>query len=145
MADTSAGFRFRGTISGGLGAVPTIQRLLFKDTETLTKGDMLNLETGEVDLGAVGDTGFIGIAMETKAGTDSTTYIDVITNPDAIYGVYDASARLKGATLDITGATGAQSVTTSSSKNFVVWAPSSATEETLVVFNIGKAYYNTGQ
>ena len=142
MADTSYGFRFRGTKSGGLGAVPTTRRLLFKDTETLTKGDMLNLETGEVDLGAVGDTAFIGIALETKAGTDSTTYIDVIVDPDAVYGVYDANARLMGATLDISGTTGAQTVTTSSSKNFVVWAPSSATEETLIVFNVGKCAFN---
>lgn len=136
MADTSTGFRYRGRISGG---DPTIQDLLFKDTETLTKGDMVNLETGEVDLAATGDTNLLGIVLEVDIdGTDSTTKIKVIVDSDAIYGVYDANARLKGATLDIAGATGAQTIATSSNKEFVVYAPSAADEETLVVFNVGK-------
>lgn len=139
MADTSLGFRYRGRVSGGN---PTIQDLLMKDTETLTKGDLVNLETGEVDLLAVGDTAALGVVLETVAGTDSTTRVRVIVDADAIYGVYDANARLKGATLDISGSTGAQTVTTSSSKNFVVYSESTASEETLVVFNIGKHAYN---
>jgi len=130
-----AGFRFAYRLSGG---APTIQKLLFKDTETLTRGDMVNLESGEVDLLAAADTAGLGAVQETKAGTDSTTYIEVITDADAVYEVDDANARLKGATLDISGATGAQTVTTSSQKNFVVQAPSSATEPTLVRFNVGK-------
>jgi len=137
MADTSLGFRFRGRLNGEL---PTIQNLLFKDTETLTVGDLVNLESGEVDLAATGDTALLGVVLETKAGTDSTTYIRVIVDKDAIYGVYDANARLKGATLDISGATGAQTVAASSNKEFVVYAPSTADEETLVIFNIGKAH-----
>lgn len=142
MADASAGFRFRGRISGGQ---PTIMDLLYKDTETLTKGDMVNLESGEIDLGATGDTNFLGVVMETQAGTDSTTRARVIVDDDAIYGVYDANARLKGATLDIAGATGAQTVATSSNKEFVVYAESTATEETLVVFNVGKHHNNKAQ
>lgn len=130
-----AGFTFRYRLSGG---APTIQDLLFKDTETLTKGDMLNLETGEVDLGATGDANFVGVALETEAGTDSTTRMTCITDADAVYAVVDANARLKGATLDLAGATGAQTVATSSNKEFVVAAESSALEETLVKFNVGK-------
>ncbi len=140
--DTSAGFKYRGRLSGG---APTIQDLLFKDTETLTKGDMVNLESGEVDLGATADTNFLGVVLETLAGTDSTTRIKVIVDADAIYGVYDANARLKGATLDLSGSTGAQTVTTSSNKEFVVIAESTAAEETLVVFNIGKHHNNKAQ
>ena len=130
-----AGFTFAYRLSGG---GPTIQNLLFKDTETLTKGDLVNLETGEVDLLATADTAAVGAVLETKAGTDSTTYIRVITDADAVYSVEDNNARLKGATLDVAGATGAQTVATSSNKNFVVQAPSSATEPTLVRFNVGK-------
>lgn len=130
-----AGFTFAYRLSGGN---PTIQSLLFKDTETLTKGDLVNLETGEVDLLATGDTAALGVVLETKAGTGSTTYIDVITDSDAVYEVTDANARLKGATLDVAGATGAMTVATSSNKNFVVQEPSSATEPTRVRFNIGK-------
>ncbi len=129
MADTSAGFRYRGR---KCGAPPTIQRLLFKDTETLTKGDLVNLEAGEVDLAATDDKLIVGIVLETKAGVDSTTYISVIVDEDALYGVYDAAARLKGAPLDIAGATGAMTVAADSNHDLKVYAPSSATEETIV-------------
>jgi hypothetical protein len=136
-----AGFEFRFRESG---AAPTIISVLAKDTETLTKGDILNLESGEVDLGATGDQAFLGAALETKAHTDSTTTTEVIVDADAVYGVVDNTARLIGATLDITGATGAQGVTTSSNKEFVVVRTSTATEETLVRINqdahaLGKA------
>lgn len=142
MPDTSLGFRYRGRQSGG---EPTIQDILYKDTETLSKGDLVNLESGEIDLAATGDTNIIGLVMETQAGTDSTTRAKVIIDPDIILGVYDANARLKGATLDIAGATGAQTVATSSNKEFVVWAESTATEETLLVINIGKHHHNKAQ
>lgn len=137
-----AGFKFRYRLCG---AAPTIQDLLFKDTETLTKGDIVNLETGEIDLGATADTNLLGVVLETQAGTGSTTRARVIVDADAVYGVTDANARLKGATLDLTGATGAQGVTTSSNKEFVVQAESSATEETLVRINVGKHVDNKAQ
>jgi hypothetical protein len=76
---------------------------------------------------------------------DSTTDIRFVRNADAVYGVTDANARVAGATLDITGATGAQGVTTSSGKEFVVVQASSATEETLVRINIGKHHDNKAQ
>ena len=144
MADTSLGFRYRGRMYGDSDN-PTIQDLLFKDTETLTKGDLVNLETGEVDLAATADTNLLGVVLETIAGTDSTTRIRVIVDADAIYGVYDANARVKGATLDIAGTTGAQTIATSSNKEFVVYGDSAATEETLVVFNVGKHHNNKAQ
>lgn len=124
-----AGFEFRFRESGG---APTIRTITAKDTETLTKGDLINVESGQADLAATADTKLIGIALETKAHTAATTTTEVIVDADAVYGVVDANARLIGATLDITGATGAQSVTTSSNKDVVVVANSSATEETLV-------------
>lgn len=124
-----AGFTFAYRESGG---GPTIMDLVFKDTETLTKGDMVNLETGQLDLAATGDAGLLGVALETKAGTTAVTLLKCITDTDAVYSVADANARVMGATLDITGATGAQTVTTSSNKEFVVVATSSATEDTLV-------------
>lgn len=138
-----AGFAFRYRLSGG---APTIQKVKAKDTETLSVGDMLNLETGEVDLGATADANFVGVCVgPTVAATDSTTDIEFIADADAVYGVTDANARLKGATLDIAGATGAQTVAASSNKEFVVQAASSATEETLVRFNVGKHVDNKAQ
>jgi hypothetical protein len=135
MTDTSAGFRFRYTRHG---QAPAIQDLLFKDTETLTKGDLVNLETGEVDLAATNDTALLGVVLETIAGTDSTTRIRVITDPEAVYGVYDANARLAGATLDIAGTTGAMTVAASSNVDLMVVAESSATQETLVMIAHGE-------
>ena len=135
MADTSLGFRFKYRLCG---ARPNIQNLLFKDTETLTKGDLVNLETGEVDLGATNDTAFVGVVLETKAGTDSTTRIQCITDWDAVYEVYDANARLAGATLDIAGTTGAMTVAASSNVDLIVVAESTATEPTLVMIAHGE-------
>lgn len=138
----AAGFTFRERPSG---ATPTIKSLTMKDTETLTAGDLLNLETGEVDLAATGDTNLIGACLETVAGTDSTTKVRCITDPDAIYAVVDLNARVIGATLDIAGATGAQGVAASSNKEFVVVADSTATEQTLVRINVGKHHESKAQ
>lgn len=142
MADTSLGFRYRGRISGGS---PTIMDLACKDSETLSKGDIANLESGEIDLAATGDANLLGVIMETQAGVDSTTRFKVIVDDDAIYGIYDPNSRVVGATLDLAGATGAQTVASSSNKEFVVFAESSALEETLVVFNTGKHAFNKAQ
>ena len=125
------GFDWRYNVSGGR---PLILTLVMKDTETLTRGDMLNIESGEVDLAATGDTALAGIFVGpenpedavdgkpgTLAGTDSTTIVKVLVNPDAVYAdANDTSARLAGATLDISGATGAQTVAASSNTEFVV-------------------------
>lgn len=126
------GFRFRYRLSGG---APTIQSILFKDTETLSKGDIANLESGLADLAATADSNMLGVVEATKAGTAEVTRIPIITDPDAVYGVTDANARKIGDTLDIAGTTGAQKVAASSNKEFVVVADSSASQETLVTIN----------
>jgi hypothetical protein len=130
-----AGFTFRYRLSGG---APTIQVLKAKNTETLTKGDILTLDTGEVDLAATNDAAFLGACLDTGARTDSTTDVYFISDADAVYGVADANARLQGATLDIAGTTGAMTVAASSNVDLVVVAPSSATQETLVRFANGE-------
>ena len=125
------GYEWRYNVSGGR---PLILTFLMKDTETLTRGDMLNLESGEVDLLATGDTGAVGIFVGpenpddavdgkpgTLSGTDSTTLVKAIVNPDAVYAdANDTSARLAGALLDISGATGAQTNAAASNNEFVV-------------------------
>ena len=125
------GFEWRYNVSGGR---PLILTMAMKDTETLTRGDMLNVESGEVDLCATGDAAIAGVFVGpenpndavdgkpgTVSGTDSTTIVKVSVNPDAVYAdANDTSARLAGATLDISGATGAQTVAASSNTEFVV-------------------------
>lgn len=136
------GFKYRYRLCG---APPTIEDLTFKDTETLSKGDLANLESGQIDLAATADANLLGVILETQAGTTAVTKAKVVTDADAVYGVTDANARVKGATLDLSGSTGAQGVTTSSNKEFVVVAASSATEETLVRINVGKHHNNKAQ
>lgn len=130
------GFRFDGRLSG---ALPTIQILTVKTSETLTRGDLVNLETGEADLAATDDAGFLGVVLEgPKVGVDSVTNIQCITDADAVYAVDDANARVIGATLDLVGATGAQHLTTSTHADFTVVSDSSATEPTRVVITHGE-------
>jgi len=125
------GFDWRYNLSGGR---PLILTFAMKDSETLTRGDLLNVESGEVDLAATGDAALAGIFVGPEnpsdatdgspgivAGTDSTTIVKVLVNPDAVYAdANDTSARLAGATLDVSGATGAQTVASSSNTEFVV-------------------------
>ena len=111
-----------------------ILTFVMKDSETLTRGDMLNIESGEVDLAATADVALCGIFVGAEnpndatdgepgkvSGTDSTTVVKAIVNPDAVYAdKNDTSARLAGATLDVSGATGAQTLAASSNTEFVV-------------------------
>lgn len=137
--DTSAGFRYMYRLSGG---VPTVQTLTIKDTETLTKGDLVNLESGEIDLAATGDAAILGVVLNTAAGTNSTTTYEVIVDEDAVYGVYDANARVIGATLDISGTTGAMTVAATSNADLTVVANSAADELTLVRITHGEHAFN---
>ena len=125
------GFEWRYNVSGGR---PLILTFLMKDSETLTRGDMLNIESGEVDLAVTSDAAIAGIFVGpenpndavdgkpgTLSGTDSTTIVKAIVNPDAVYAdANDTNARLAGATLDISGTTGAQTLAASSNTEFVV-------------------------
>lgn len=137
-----AGFTARQRLSGGAF---TVQPIVAQDTATYTAGDMVNLESGEADLAATGDTNLLGTVIATVAATDSVTKLQVIVDDDVIYGVADANARVKGATLDIAGATGAQTVAASSNKEFVVHADCTAAEETLVRINVGKHHQTKAQ
>lgn len=137
-----AGFTFRERPTT---AVPTLMRLIMKDTETLNVGDLLNLEGGFVDLAATADANLVGVCLETVAGTTQVTKVKCVTDPDAIYGVADPVARKIGDTLDIAGATGAQAVAASVNKELVVVADCSALEETLVRINVGKHYQSKAQ
>lgn len=128
------GFHWVGYKSGLKN--PVIRKYKFADSETLTKGDVLNLDaSGYVDLFATGgDTGFIGVANETKTGVTTVTEIEVILDldGDARYAVYDANARVEGALLDVSGATGAQTVAADGDTDLIVAANSLATEPTIV-------------
>jgi hypothetical protein len=134
MADTSAGFRYRGRRCGG---PPTIQKFVASSAATYHKGDIVSLASGECEISATDAVTFLGIVNETAVCTGvatTGTKIEVIVDEDSIFGVYDANARLKGAFLDISGATGAMTVATDTNHDLIVYANSAADEETLVCF-----------
>lgn len=136
-----AGFVFSHRLSG---AAPTLVEVKPKSGVTaLAVGDLINIETGKGDLAATADTALAGVLAApgrksdgsgdtnlADIGADDTIY--VIKDVDAVYKVTDANARVLGATLDISGATGAQTVAASSNADLVVAAPSTATQPTLV-------------
>jgi uncharacterized protein YbcI len=134
-----SGFEFRYRLSG---RAPTIKSFVFKNTEALSRGDILNLEHGAVALGATGDTALVGAALETPDGDPTKASISAIVDADAVYAVVDTRFRLKGDTLDLAGLTGDQRVSPGDSAEFLVDLDSSAVEETLVRVNDGKHYSN---
>jgi hypothetical protein len=151
------GFEWRYNVSGGR---PLILTFLMKDSETLTRGDMLNLESGEVDLMVTTDVAAVGIFVGPEnpddatdgqpgvvSGTDSTTVVKAIVNPDAVYADRnDTSARLPGALLDISGATGAQTLASASNNEFVVVERKrQASDETRVMFTAPTHYLSKVQ
>jgi uncharacterized protein YbcI len=123
------GFEYRYRQGGGQ---PTIQSFVFLDTETLSVGDMVNIETGRADLAVAGDVALIGVAVEAHDGTAGTSAIRCITDADAVYAVDDPFARVKGQHLGLSGLTGAQGVCNSTGSEFVVVTDCGAEEATLV-------------
>jgi hypothetical protein len=71
--------------------------------------------------------------------------VPVIIDPDAVFAVADANARKIGDTLDLAGASGAQTIAASSNKNFVVVEDKTSNEPTKVRFNVGQHHYNKAQ
>jgi hypothetical protein len=131
------GFHWIG-YEGGEPKEPVIREYYFSDTETITKGDLVTLDTtgtvGEIDLAVSGDTAIIGVANETKSGTDSTTLMEVILDLQGKgrYAVYDANARAEGTELDIDGTTGVMTLAADSDSDVIVVSNSTATEPTIV-------------
>jgi hypothetical protein len=135
-------FEFAYRLSGG---APTIQGLIINQA-AIKRGDMVNLAAGQVALAATTNANLVGQVLETRSGLIAgTSIVKVITDEDAVYRVTDPVARSIGATLDIAGASGAQTVAASVNKEFVVMADAGADEPTLVRFNLGKHFKNKAQ
>jgi uncharacterized protein YbcI len=128
------GFEFRYRQDGGRA---TVRSFVFKDTRSLSRGDMLNFEAGQVGLGVSGDTTLLGCALETLDGEGGSTYVRVVTDADAVYAVEDPHARTAGDPLDLTGGTDAQGVGPSAGSEFTVVVDCLAAEETLVRIRVG--------
>ena len=137
---TALGFHFDHLRNGA--KVPITQDVIVADV-ALAKGDMVNNETGQADLAVTNDNALWGVVQETKSSmTTGTTTIEVITDAQAVYRVYDAVARVAGALLDISGATGAMTIAASNNNDIIVVADSTANENTLVMINHGEHVFN---
>lgn len=123
------------------GQPPTVQEVISADA-ALAKGDLVNLETGKADLAVTNDAALMGAVVVSQSGMDTTSdKIEVITDEDAVYSVYDANARVKGARLDITGGTGAQGVGASTNADLIVYEDSTADELTHVMISQANHWY----
>ena len=115
------------------GSAPIIENITVANAVVLSKGEMVNLETGELTTAVTADTALVGVTTEACDNTADGLKCAVVTNESAVYSVVDANARLKGATLDIE--TGGLLVTGTSNADLIVVEDSAATEDTLVTFN----------
>lgn len=118
------------------GSDPIIQTFVVKASAVLSAGEIVNLESGEVDAGATNDEAFVGIAVEDVDNTVDGHTVRVIINPFGVYQVDDANVRTVGDTLDL--ASGGKGVTTASNADLLVVRSSTATEPTYV--KIARAY-----
>lgn len=145
MALPAYGFHFAYTLSQ---APPRIIDIISADT-ALAVGDLVNCESGTADLAATNDSALIGAVVGVADPDGSLASLNgtsdkvrVISNSDAVYLVTDANARAIGATLDLAGATGAQTVATSSNVDLRVVETSSASEPTAVMIAPGEHVFD---
>lgn len=126
----ASGFVWAGSLDG---SEPIIQTFVVKNAAVISKGEILNLESGEADAGAAADTGLIGPAVADADNTSDGLSVKAIINPNAIYRIVDANARVTGELVDL--ASGGLGLTTDAQHTFMVTADSAADEPTLVTFN----------
>lgn len=117
------------------GSDPVIQTFVVKASAVLSEGEMVNLESGEVDAGVTNDAAFVGIAVADCDNTADGESVRCIVNRFAVYKCTDANARTVGDTLDL--ASGGLGVTTNSNADLLVVKSSSATEPTYVMVTVG--------
>jgi RNA polymerase primary sigma factor len=125
------GFKFRYRMSGG---VPSIRQFLRGGAGPVRPGDMVAYTDGGLKAASVGDECLLGGAVEARA---DRTFVSVISDADAVYGVADAHDRLAGEKLDVAGPSGDQGVSPGH-EDFEVVVECSAAEETLVRIRLGR-------
>lgn len=97
-----------------------------KSGAAVVAGTLVKLTNNEADVATTNSTANIGVCT----GIDKDGKAVVVTDPQAVYRVTDATARALGARLDI--ATGARGVTTDSNHDLIVAGLSPAGAATLV-------------
>ena len=120
-----SGLQFAGTLYGGPTSEPVIRMFKPHTTRRFTAGDPVNMNSGEIELGAAASADLIGVCNLTVDAVNSTTDIPVIANADAVWAFYDTSSRDIGTRFSISSAsaTGALAfeVDSSTGEWFVPW------------------------
>ena len=98
---------------------------------------MVSVAGRHARLAATGDLDILGVAQGPVDGAAEPHSIRVIVDADAVYGVHDPVARLKGASLDLLRAAGAHTLAPTVNADFWVDVDSRADEETLVCITGG--------
>jgi RNA polymerase primary sigma factor len=129
------GFHFRYCISG---SPPTTRRHTPSRERALVPGDMASLVGGVAALAATGDRVFLGCVSERVASPEP--HINVVVTEDAVYAVADRHARSVGASLDLAGGSGEQTVSEPVNNDFEVVADSTPDQETLLRIAFGRHY-----
>jgi len=130
---TVPGFHFRYRLNGD---PPVVRRFLREDSSGVAPGDMVTVEGLNAVPAATGDVTLLGVVRAPV--DDSGAYVEVIADEDAVYGVVDPHARTAGATLDLAGASGAQTVRPGPNEDFEVVVDCSRVEETQLRIRLGK-------
>jgi RNA polymerase primary sigma factor len=99
---------------------------------------MASLVGGFAALAATGDRVLLGCVIERVATPESQ--MNVVVTEDAVYAVADRHARSVGASLDLAGGSGEQTVSEPVNNDFEVVADSTADQETLLRIAFGRHY-----
>jgi uncharacterized protein YbcI len=129
------GFEFRYRLGGG---APTVETLPFKTKRSVTAGDMVSLDAGEIALAASGDEALLGVALEASTATAERGKLKVITDADAVYAVINGHSRARNGTVDLTGVAGGQGIGDGPNGDLAVVVESDDEDETLVRISVGK-------
>ncbi len=132
-------FDFTST-STGEGTTPIRKKFYMQDAAVIPIGAIgqVSATTGEIALGVSGSGLLIGVSAHGVDNTDDGEQIVVSTNPEAVFSVVDANARVLGEQLDLSS--DGLGLTTDNNHDFVVVEPSTATESTYVSF-YGSAHF----
>ena len=121
-----AGFTFKYMLGGG---VVYLTSFVVKTAESISKGDICKITSGEAENADTSDTTVFGVAAnDADAGETVKLY-----PPDSVYAVVDASARSCGDALDISGTS--DGVAAKVNDDMIVVRNSTASEDTLVMLH----------
>jgi Uncharacterized conserved protein (DUF2190) len=121
-----AGFVFKYMLGGG---VVYLTSFTVKTGETITKGMMCKITSGEAEPADTSDTTAFGVAANDAAAGETVK----LYPPDSVYAAVDSSARSSGDCLDI--AAGSAGITSKTNDDLICVRNSAASDDSLVTLH----------